>query len=73
MSKKELNTVSSAILTDHPNAVSGSKLPYEYENHFYVADVLEVPGDYYFIEKMQLTPKNQPKINYIRKGLSDYE
>ena len=73
MSKKELDTVSGAILTDHPDAKCGSRLPYEYGNHFYVAAVLEVPGNYYFIEKIQLTPKNQPKINYIRKGLMEYE
>lgn len=71
MSKKELEAVSSAILTDYPNLKSGAQLPYEYGNFFYVADVMKQPGDYYFTAKIALTVKNQSKIAKYREVLKD--
>lgn len=67
MSKKELEAVSSAILTDYPNLKSGAQLPYEYENYFYVARAMRLPGDYYFTAKIPLTEKNQSKIAWYRE------
>ncbi len=68
-----LRTVSSAILTGHPNTTVGELIPYEYDPYFYVADPLEIPGDYYFTTKISLSPKNQAKIDFIRKGMKKNE
>lgn len=67
MSKKELDIVSSAILTDYPNLKSGTQFPYEHGSYFYVADAMEQPGDYYFTTKVPLTAKNQAKIAWYRE------
>ena len=66
MSKKEIWAVSSGLKTDHPNLKSGEFFPYEYGNHFYLVDPLD-SGGYRFMKKISLTPRNQARINRIRK------
>ena len=66
MSKKEIWAVSSGLKTDHPNLKSGKYLPYEYGNHFYLVDPLD-SGGYRFVKKISLSPRNQARINRIRK------
>lgn len=66
MSKKEIWAVSSGLKTDHPDLKSGSYFPYEYGDHFYLVDPLD-SGGYRFVKKISLTPKNQARINRIRK------
>ncbi|MCM1335657.1 MAG: phage portal protein [Bacteroides sp.] len=67
MSKKELNRVSSAIITDHPELKSGERIAYEYESYFYIATSLSQPGDYYFSAKIKLTAESQKKVKKMRE------
>lgn len=66
MGKKEIERVSSAILTDHPNYDSSKIYDYEYGAHFYQFFV-KGKGNYKFTYKIKLEG-NQDIINKIRKG-----
>ena len=71
MTKKELKAVCDSLITDFPKAKHGSIIGYEFADNFYLADVLEEPGDYYIVEKIPLE-RNKTKISQIRKGLDYY-
>ncbi len=72
MSKWEVDLVSSGLKTNHPNLKTGEIFPYEYGDHFYLVDSLD-SGGYRFLKKISLTPKNQARINRIRKEYSHDE
>lgn len=67
ISVKERARLTHQFLTDHPDAITGSVVPYENRNHFYLVKVLDT-GSYEFIAKIPVTAGNQAKINAIRKG-----
>ena len=54
MSKREIDLVSSGILTDHPKFEPGSYHGYYYGKYYYIFTV-EGPGEYHFTKKIPLS------------------
>ena len=70
MSRSEVKAVSSGILTDHPNYRIGDSYMYEYGEFSYLFEVKGY-GEYDFIRKLKITPRNKNKIDLLRKMCND--